>query len=64
MTTIVQRMNGFVQSAWVESKKVTWPTREELTESTRVVIVATFVVMIYLFVVDRALTLFLNFFYR
>jgi preprotein translocase SecE subunit len=57
-------LNGFVQSAWLESKKVTWPTRQELTESTRVVIVASFVVMLYLFVVDRILTLFLNFFYR
>jgi preprotein translocase SecE subunit len=62
--TIYQRASGFIQSAWLESKKVTWPTRQELTESTRVVIVASFVVMIYLFVVDRILTLFLNFFYR
>jgi len=62
--SIVQRSNAFLQSAWTESKKVTWPTRSELIESTRVVIVATFIVMIYLFVVDRALTLFLGFFYR
>jgi preprotein translocase subunit SecE len=62
--TIVQRVNGFLQSAWVESKKVTWPTRQELIESTRVVIVATFVVMVYLFVVDRILTLLLGLFYR
>jgi len=62
--TIYQRANGFIQSAWLESKKVTWPTRQELTESTRVVLVASFVVMIYLFIVDRILTLFLNFFYR
>jgi len=62
--SIVQRSNAFLQSAWIESKKVTWPTRPELIESTRVVVVATFIVMIYLFVVDRALTLFLGFFYR
>jgi preprotein translocase subunit SecE len=54
--SIVQRVNGFLQSAWVESKKVTWPSRQELVESTRVVIVSSFVVMIYLFVVDRILT--------
>ena len=47
------RMNGFFQSAMVESKKVTWPTRQELVESTQVVVVATIIVMIYLFVVDR-----------
>jgi preprotein translocase SecE subunit len=55
-------MNAFLMSAWVESKKVTWPTREELMESTRVVIVATFVLMMYLFLVDRALTFILDIF--
>jgi preprotein translocase subunit SecE len=54
--SIVQRVNGFIQSAWVESKKVTWPSRQELIESTRVVIISSFVVMVYLFVVDRILT--------
>ena len=48
----------------VESKKVTWPSRDELIESTRVVIVATFVVMVYLFVVDRVLTVALGVFIR
>ena len=60
--SIFQRMNTFLMSAWVESKKVTWPTREELMESTRVVCVATFVLMMYLFLVDRALTLLLDIF--
>jgi preprotein translocase subunit SecE len=60
--SIVERLNQFLQSVWAESKKVTWPTRAELRESTSVVIVATFIVMIYLFVVDRALTLALNLF--
>ena len=62
--SIVQRINLFVQSAWVESRKVTWPSREELMESTRVVIVASFVVMLYLFVVDRVLTLILDIFLK
>ena len=47
------RLNEFFQSAMVESKKVTWPSRQELVESTQVVVVATFIVMIFLFVVDR-----------
>ena len=59
---IFQRVNAFLLSAWVESKKVTWPTREELMESTRVVIVATFVLMMYLFLVDRVLTFLLDIF--
>ena len=62
--TIVQRINAFLQSAWIESKKVTWPSRAELIESTRVVVVASLVLMIYLFVVDRVLTIILNIFLK
>jgi preprotein translocase subunit SecE len=62
--SIVQRTNSFLQSAWTESKKVTWPSRAELIESTRVVIVATLVIMLYLFVVDRILSLGLGVFMR
>ena len=51
--SIVTRVNTFVQSAIVESKKVTWPSRQELVESTQVVVVATLIVMVFLFVVDR-----------
>jgi preprotein translocase subunit SecE len=58
------RLTAFLQSAMVESKKVTWPSRDELLESTRVVIVATLIVMIYLFVVDRVLTVMLGIFIR
>jgi preprotein translocase subunit SecE len=60
--SIVQSTNSFLQSAWVESKKVTWPSREELMESTRVVVVASFVLMLYLFLVDRVLTIVLGVF--
>lgn len=40
-----------------EMKKVTWPTRDELKESTKLVIIATFVVTIFVGVVDQILTL-------
>jgi preprotein translocase SecE subunit len=60
----IDRMKAFVQSAWVESKKVTWPTRTELVDSTRVVIVATLAVMAFLFVVDRGLNVGLGLFIR
>ena len=58
------RLNEFVQSAMVESKKVTWPSRQELVESTQVVVVATFIVMIFLFVVDRCFQFLLGMFMR
>jgi len=58
--SLVERINTFLRSVWSESKKVTWPSREELKESTMVVVVATFIVMLYLFMVDRALILVLD----
>ena len=58
------RLNEFVQSAMVESKKVTWPSRQELVESTQVVVVATFIVMIFLFAVDRTFQFLLGLFMR
>jgi preprotein translocase subunit SecE len=61
---MIARLTTFLQSAMIESKKVTWPSREELIESTRVVIVASFIVMLYLFVVDRVLTVLLGIFIR
>ena len=40
----------------VEMSKVSWPTREELRESTLVVIVMVFVIAIFIGVVDRGLS--------
>ena len=54
--SIVERTTEFVQSAWAESRKVTWPTREELQESTIVVIVARSSSWSIIFVVDRCLS--------
>lgn len=58
--SIVQRVSTFLESAMAESKKVTWPSRIELRESTTVVLVSTFMVMLYLFVVDRILGFFVG----
>lgn len=38
-----------------ELKKVTWPTKEELKESTRVVIVASFVLTAFIGIIDQIL---------
>jgi preprotein translocase subunit SecE len=64
MPAFTTRLNEFLQSAMVESKKVTWPSRQELIESTQVVVVATFIVMIFLFVVDRMFGFLLGLFMR
>jgi preprotein translocase subunit SecE len=39
-----------------EMEKVTWPTRDELFESTKIVIVVTLVISLFAWVVDTALS--------
>jgi preprotein translocase subunit SecE len=52
-----EKIRKFFSEIVSELKKVTWPTREELKESTKLVIIATFVVVIFIGVVDQLLTL-------
>jgi preprotein translocase subunit SecE len=46
----------YVKDVRVEMSKVSWPSREELRESTLVVIVMVFVIAIFIGAVDRALS--------
>jgi preprotein translocase subunit SecE len=52
----VTRIKEFVQDVLVEFRKVTWPSRQELVNSTTVVIVVTVVLAFFLGGVDIALT--------
>jgi preprotein translocase subunit SecE len=52
---IVARIREFVQEVLVEFRKVTWPSRTELVNSTVVVIVVTVVLALFLGVVDIVL---------
>ncbi len=52
-----EKIKHFFAETRVEMRKVTWPTRDELKESTKVVIVATFVVTIFIGIVDQVLSL-------
>jgi preprotein translocase subunit SecE len=54
---MIEKIKRFFGETRVEMRKVTWPTRDELKESTKIVIVATFVVTIFIGVVDEILTL-------
>lgn len=45
----------FVREAKDELKKVTWPTRDEVTSFTMVVVVAVLVISIFLWLVDSGL---------
>jgi preprotein translocase subunit SecE len=49
----VQQLRTFVEEVVVESKKVTWPSWEDLKASTWVVIVACFIITVFVFIVDK-----------
>ena len=53
---VVTRIREFVQEVLAEFRKVTWPSRQELINSTTIVIVVTVVLAFFLGSVDIALT--------
>ena len=53
----LQALNDYIKDVRVEMTKVTWPTRDELRESTLVVIVMVFIMMVFIGAVDRVLSL-------
>jgi len=54
--SLMSRTREFIKEVRVESTKVSWPTRNELRDSTIVVIVTVLLVAAFVGIVDRALT--------
>jgi preprotein translocase subunit SecE len=52
----MQQLQEFVKDVRLESTKVSWPTREELRDSTTVVIITVLLVAAFVGIVDRILT--------
>jgi preprotein translocase subunit SecE len=52
-----EKIVKFLKETKAEMRKVTWPTRDELVGSTKIVIIATLVVTLFIGVVDQILTL-------
>ena len=50
---LAQSATEYLKDVRVEVSKVTWPSREELRESTLVVIVMVFVIAVFIGIVDR-----------
>lgn len=46
----------FFQDVVKEMKKVTWPTKEELLESTKVVIVVCIILAVFTYVIDMIIS--------
>jgi preprotein translocase subunit SecE len=50
----------FFQESFAELKKVTWPSREDATASTKVVLVSTIIIALFLGLVDFLLFKFVD----
>jgi preprotein translocase subunit SecE len=46
------RLKAFLSEVVVETKKVTWPTKQEVINTTTVVVIASFIFGIYLYLCD------------
>jgi preprotein translocase subunit SecE len=53
---MINRLVGFTKEVLVEMKRVSWPSRKELINSTSVVILTTIIVGVFLGIVDVVLT--------
>ena len=53
---MIERIKAYLTDTRSELRKVTWPSRQELRESTQVVIVSTLIVTIFIGVVDQILS--------
>jgi preprotein translocase subunit SecE len=51
-----EKILGFFNDVVKEMRKVTWPTKEELKESTTIVIVVCLILAAFTYVVDMAVT--------
>ena len=52
----IDQMRDFVKDVQLESAKISWPTREELRDSTVVVLITVILVAAFIGIVDRILT--------
>lgn len=55
--SVMDQMREFVKDVRLESAKVSWPTREELKDSTVVVLITVLLVAAFIGVMDQILTL-------
>ncbi len=53
---MIEKLKNYLVETKIEIKKVTWPTKDELKESTRVVVIATIVLTAFTGVVDQILS--------
>ena len=57
---MINKIRSFFTGVWIELKKVSWPTKKELFDSTIVVIVSVLILGVFLAVVDQVSTQFIR----
>jgi preprotein translocase subunit SecE len=62
--SLIERVREFTKDVRVEMTRVSWPTREELRDSTIVVIITVLLVAVFIGVVDRVLNLGIGLLFR
>ncbi|TKJ40499.1 preprotein translocase subunit SecE [candidate division LCP-89 bacterium B3_LCP] len=53
---MVKKFSNYLKDVQVEMTKVSWPTKDELRESTMIVIFLAIILAIYIFGIDTGLT--------
>jgi preprotein translocase subunit SecE len=61
---MVERIKNYLAETRVELRKVTWPNRGELKDATRVVVVASILLTIFIGIVDQILSNFIKLVFR
>ncbi|MDT8324767.1 MAG: preprotein translocase subunit SecE [Bacteroidota bacterium] len=55
-----EKITEFFEGVTKEMKKVTWPTKDELKDSTTIVLASTVIISLFIFMVDAVFTKFLE----
>jgi preprotein translocase subunit SecE len=57
---MIRKIFSYFTDVKVEMSKVSWPTRKDLIESTRLVLIMSLILSIMVFITDRVLSLLLE----
>ncbi len=60
---MIKKARKFIEEVNIEMKKVTWPEREQLIQSTIVVLVISGLFTIFIFLADTIISKLMNIFY-
>jgi preprotein translocase subunit SecE len=62
LRNLFEKIRTFLKEVKIEMKKVTWPSREDLTNYTTVVLFVVLIMSIFIGIVDKIMGIFLEIF--